>query len=145
MNMEKNDDVNLTSITNSVVLFTNGNSIDPPHHDDGADDGDISYDIFQDVFYVVLTPAVSLFGCVGNILNIIALIRSRQKMKKADGGRDSGTLLGLLVLAVSDMLFCAAVFPRALLELEVMRPYLSPMTSDCTTRYMEQVSLILSY
>ena len=34
-------------------------------------------------------------------------------MKKADGGRDSGTLLGLLVLAVSDMLFCAAVFPRA--------------------------------
>ncbi len=72
-----------------------------------------TYDVIQDVFYVVLTPAVSLFGCFGNILNIIALIRSRQRMKKADGGRDSGTLIGLLVLAVSDMLFCLTIFPRA--------------------------------
>ena len=114
MSLETEYRDNLTTLLSSnVVLFTNGNSVDPPQHGQGADNGNISYDIFQDVFYVVLTPAVSLFGCVGNILNIVALIRSRQKMKKADGGRDSGTLLGLLVLAVSDMLFCAAVFPRA--------------------------------
>ncbi len=109
-------DNNLTFVQSNILLFANGSANGPPPFGPGGgahDNGSITHDIFQDVFYIVLTPAVSLFGCVGNILNIIALVRSRQKMKKADGGRDSGTLLGLMVLAVSDMLFCATVFPRA--------------------------------
>ncbi len=100
---------NLTFASSNIFLLTNGNSVDTNSYDNGS----ITHDILQDIFYIVLTPAVSFFGCIGNILNIIALVRSRQKMKKADGGRDSGTLLGLLVLAISDMLFCIAVFPRA--------------------------------
>ena len=93
---------------NYNVLLPQSPSTAPPP----SDDGHVSY-LLQDVFYVVITPAISLFGCIGNVLNIIVLIRSRQRMKTADGGRDSGTFLGLLVLAVSDMLFCAAVFPRS--------------------------------
>ncbi len=82
------------------------------HHMDADSGGRVSYWL-QDVFYIAITPAISLFGCIGNVLNIVVLVRSRQRMKSADGGRDSGTLLGLLVLAVSDMLFCITVFPRA--------------------------------
>ena len=107
---------NITILNESdTVLHGNYNVLlpqSPPTAPPPSDDGHVSY-LLQDIFYVVITPAISLFGCIGNVLNIIVLIRSRQRMKTADGGRDSGTLLGLLVLAVSDMLFCAAVFPRA--------------------------------
>ena len=96
----------------NVTKILDGNYSVHEQRPQSGDDGHVSY-FLQDVFYVVVTPAVSLFGCIGNILNIIVLIRSRQRMKTAEGGRDSGTLLGLLVLAVSDMLFCAAVFLRA--------------------------------
>ena len=99
---------NKTLFNVSVAFNGNYNVLEPPP---SSDDGHVSY-FLQDVFYEVATPAVSLFGCIGNILNIIVLIRSKQRMKTADGGGD-GTLLGLLVLAVSDMLFCAAVLPRA--------------------------------
>ena len=113
---------NSSNLAGNITLL-NGNDSDeggnyslllpqPPPAVSLSDDGHVSY-LLQDIFYVIVTPAVSLFGCIGNVLNIIVLIRSRQRMKTADGGRDSGTLLGLLVLAISDMLFCAAVFPRA--------------------------------
>ncbi len=103
--MDKRITMNGTNLTieNSTTSY-NSSDLNKERH--------VSY-FLQDVFYIAVTPAVSLFGCIGNILNIIVLVRSRLRMKTADGGRESGTLLGLLVLAASDMLFCAAVFPRA--------------------------------
>ena len=107
---------NITTLNENDTVFHGNLSVLPPGlpptPPSPSDDGHVSY-LLQDIFYVVVTPAVSLFGCIGNVLNIIVLIRSRQRMKTADGGRDSGTLSGLLVLAISDMLFCVAVFPRA--------------------------------
>ena len=55
-------------------------------------------------------------GCLGNSINLLALHRSKLRMKKTDGGKDSGTHLGLFLLAISDMLFCMAIFPRALVD-----------------------------
>ncbi len=58
----------------------------------------------------VVIPILCVVGILGNIINLVVLTRIR--LRKADGGKDSGTHLGLIVLAVSDMIFCLAVFPR---------------------------------
>ncbi len=57
-----------------------------------------------------ITPAICVLGFLGNLINIVVLSKLRQQRK--DGARDRGTHLGLIVLAVSDLLFCLAVFPR---------------------------------
>ena len=60
----------------------------------------------------IITPIICLLGFLGNIINIVVL--SRLRLLRNDGARDSGTHLGLTVLAVSDMLFCLSMFPRCL-------------------------------
>ena len=60
----------------------------------------------------IITPIICVLGFLGNIINIIVL--SRLRLLRNDGARDSGTHLGLTVLAVSDMLFCLSMFPRCL-------------------------------
>ena len=60
----------------------------------------------------IITPIICVLGFLGNIINIIVL--SRLRLLRNDGTRDSGTHLGLTVLAVSDMLFCMSMFPRCL-------------------------------
>ena len=57
-----------------------------------------------------IIPTICVLGFLGNIVNIVVLTRLR--LLRTDGARDSGTNLGLLVLAVSDMLFCLSMFPR---------------------------------
>ena len=63
--------------------------------------------------YLILTPALCIIGCLGNIVNLIVLMKSSVRMRKADGNQNSGTTLGLALLAVSDLLFCVANCPRA--------------------------------
>ena len=58
----------------------------------------------------VITPAICVLGCAGNIINLVVLNHIR--LRKADGTKDNGSHLGLIMLAVSDMLFCIAMFPR---------------------------------
>ena len=64
----------------------------------------------QSIIRNYITPTICVLGFLGNIVNIIVL--SRLPSLRTDGARDSGTNLGLLVLAVSDMLFCLSMFPR---------------------------------
>ena len=60
----------------------------------------------------IITPIICVLGFLGNIINIIVL--SRLRLLRNDGARDSGTHLGLTILAVSDMMFCMSMFPRCL-------------------------------
>ena len=62
----------------------------------------------------IITPIICAFGFLGNTVNIIVLSRFRKL--RTDGVRDSGIHLGLIVLAVSDMLFCFAMCPRFLVS-----------------------------
>ena len=64
----------------------------------------------QSIIRNYVTPTICILGFLGNIFNIIVL--SQLRLLRNDGARDSGTNLGLLVLAVSDMLFCLSMFPR---------------------------------
>ena len=68
----------------------------------------------QTILRNVVTPTMCAFGFLGNLLNIIVLLRLR--LLRPGGARDNGTHLGLIVLAVSDMLFCLSMFPRFLVS-----------------------------
>ena len=68
----------------------------------------------QTILRNVVTPTICAFGFLGNLLNIIVL--SRLRLFRPGGARDNGTHLGLIVLAVSDMLFCLSMFPRFLVS-----------------------------
>ncbi len=58
----------------------------------------------------ILTPIICTFGFAGNGINLVVL--SILCKRKTDGARESGTQLGLIVLAMSDLLFCVFMFPR---------------------------------
>ena len=68
----------------------------------------------QTILRNVVTPTICAFGFLGNLLNIIVL--SWLRLLRPGGARDNGTHLGLIVLAVSDMLFCLSMFPRFLVS-----------------------------
>ena len=93
----------------SITIRANGSYTD---FDDGGANRDI-YTVVEDVMYLILTPALCIIGCLGNIVNLIVLMKSSVRMRKADGNQNSGTTLGLALLAVSDLLFCVANCPRA--------------------------------
>ncbi len=76
--------------------------------------GNILHNRIQDVIYFICIPVISLLGCVGNIINLIVLIKGRGRLRSPDGARHSGTHNGLVLLSISDLLFCLAIFPRAL-------------------------------
>ncbi len=58
----------------------------------------------------ILTPTICIFGFCGNSVNLVVL--SLLCKRKTDGARESGTQLGLIVLAMSDLCFCIFMFPR---------------------------------
>ncbi len=60
-----------------------------------------------------VTPAVCAIGCLGNCLNLAVLTRTR--FRQTDGNAESGAHLGLILLAISDLIYCLVLFPRALL------------------------------
>ena len=64
----------------------------------------------QRILRNVVTPIICAIGIVGNIMNLVVLTHIR--LRKADGAKDNGSHLGLIMMAVSDVLFCLAVFPR---------------------------------
>lgn len=67
----------------------------------------------QDILHLIITPTVSAFGCLGNIISLIVLVRVRARSKMKADGTESIALLGMILLALSDMFFCIAIFPRA--------------------------------
>ncbi len=65
-------------------------------------------------FYVtvIVMPTVCLFGICGNILNIIVLTRRRMQASM-DCTMERAAYIGLIALAVSDMLYCTTSLPEA--------------------------------
>ncbi|KAK2149977.1 hypothetical protein LSH36_428g02007 [Paralvinella palmiformis] len=79
-----------------------------------ADDGEAI--ALNEIIFVLdsyVTPFICAVGCIGNILNLTVLSRSR--FRQTDGRSESGAHVGLIFMAVSDLLLCVAMFPRALL------------------------------
>ncbi|KAK2140139.1 hypothetical protein LSH36_1466g00004 [Paralvinella palmiformis] len=65
-------------------------------------------------WFRIMLPFVCAFGISGNLLNIVILTRKRflapmQKLEKCAN-------LGMIALAVSDLLFCLAVLPHSFLD-----------------------------
>ena len=96
-----------------IMAMANGSV---PDHEPPTQDRDF-YTLVEDVMYLVLTPALCIIGCLGNIINPVVLMKGSVRMRKADGNQNSGTTLGLALLAVSDLLFCVANSPRAVSNL----------------------------
>ena len=69
------------------------------------------YGRLQYITRTFITPGLCIFGILGNIVNLIVLTRVR--FYKAASKNEQGANTGLVALAISDMLFCLAVFPVA--------------------------------
>ena len=63
------------------------------------------------IFNGVIIPLIGAFGVIGNLLNLIIL--SWRYNKREVGVLEKGALLGLIALAVSDMMFCLVIVPHA--------------------------------
>lgn len=63
-------------------------------------------------FYLahVVSPALCLIGITGNILNVLVLSRRRIR-SSIDGSMEKPAYMGLIALAVSDLLFCLCTLP----------------------------------
>ncbi len=60
-----------------------------------------------------VTPGICAIGCLGNLLSLFVLTRTR--FRQTDGHTESVAHLGLILLAVSDLSYCVVFFPRVLL------------------------------
>lgn len=67
----------------------------------------------------VIGPTLCAFGITGNILNVIVLSR-RQMQASIDNKMERTACLGLIVLAVSDMLYCVFTIPEAFSKARVL-------------------------
>jgi len=70
-----------------------------------------SYTLVEMYLYTVVIPLICLIGIIGNSINLIVLT-SIVRNKPMDRMERSATI-GLLALALSDLLFCTAVIPLA--------------------------------
>lgn len=93
-------------------------SVPSDDNDVGTSDGVMSAaDRVSDVMDVILTPAFSFIGVLGNIINLAVLLKSRTQLRNADVERNSGTTLGLVLLSLSDLFFCVTICPRVFINL----------------------------
>jgi hypothetical protein len=73
---------------------------------------------FADVILVLdtyVTPILCGFGCLGNLVSLSVLLRARFR-KYENAGKDSGTYVGLFLLAASDLIFCISMLPRSFIS-----------------------------
>ena len=70
-------------------------------------------DVMQTAQYVLdryVTVALCVFGCLGNTMNLLVLTGARYR--KSGSVIENEARLGLVALAVSDLLFCIVLLPR---------------------------------
>ena len=86
----------------------------------GSENGTHAHDaiqILEDIkFYVrrYVNPGVCVFGIIGNVFNLLVLTR-RRLQSTMDCSMERAAHLGLLILAISDMLYCLVTLPTAFL------------------------------
>ena len=68
-----------------------------------------TYNFIKAYIYGVGLPIVCAFGILGNILNLVVL--TRKQLQKSMDRMEKSAHLGLVALALSDMLFCIVALP----------------------------------
>ncbi len=90
--------INISNVTRSRI-WTNG-------------EAHSVYDPFILGLTTIVSPALCVFGFTGNILNILVLTRRRMQAS-IDNKMERTACMGLIALAISDMLYCVIAFPEA--------------------------------
>ena len=72
------------------------------------------YEEGEHVLYSVLIPMVCAFGLLGNIVNVLVLIKRTARCLRESMERSA--YMGLVALAVSDMAFCISIIPHSAVE-----------------------------
>ena len=95
----------------SVYNFTGGNRTDL--------EGNPVLECLKYYLLGVVQPCLCCFGILGNLLNIVVL--SRKKFKTSlDCSMEIAAMCGLIALALSDILYCVSVLPKAFLKQSVV-------------------------
>ena len=71
-----------------------------------------SLDIAREVLGTIIIPAICIFGLIGNSLTLVVLTRKR--LKSSCDGTERTVNIGLIALAVSDLLCCLCLLPPGL-------------------------------
>jgi hypothetical protein len=85
---------------------------------DTASSGQTAFNSVNYYFYTIGLPIVCAFGIFGNVLNLIVL--TRKQLQKSMDRMEKSAHLGLLALAVVDMLFCTIALPTSFLRRSFM-------------------------
>ncbi|CAD5121940.1 unnamed protein product [Dimorphilus gyrociliatus] len=67
-----------------------------------------NYEEVKKALNSIVTPSLAAFGTIGNLIN--AFVLGRLRLRRRD---ESGTTSGFLFLALSDLLICSALLPKA--------------------------------
>ena len=79
-------------------------------YSENTENGTIANEVTGMKWFEIVIPIISVIGIVGNILNLILLTR-RRLLSSMESLERSATY-GLVALALSDMIFCLAIFPH---------------------------------
>jgi len=85
----------------------------------GSSTPDISDPTLETIKYIlagVVNPTLCLFGLVGNVFNVLVLSRQRMKTAMDCSAMEQAAHVGLIALAVSDVLYCISALLKALVS-----------------------------
>lgn len=74
-----------------------------------ASAGERAYLFVHRYVYGMALPAICAFGILGNVLNLVVL--TRKQLQKSMDRMEKSAHLGLVALAVTDMIFCVVTLP----------------------------------
>ena len=89
------DSIDLSNNTHLFITNTDSHRFNPFHS-------------YEPTYYIIIGFFLSLFGIIGNVLNIIVL--KRKRLSKALDRAERTVNFGLTSLALSDLLFCLIFF-----------------------------------
>ena len=67
----------------------------------------------KEYLYGVVNPLLAACGIFGNLLSLLVLMQRRMQRAMDHSGMERAARLGLIALAVSDILFCISTLPKA--------------------------------
>ena len=85
--------------------------------------GERSHRLVESVVNKALAPAICVFGIIGNLLNLVVLTRKR--LQCSMDRMEKSAHVGLVALAVSDMMFCVFYLSTIVVPVKVV---------SCTSR-----------
>jgi len=81
------------------------------------------YHVVERLVNRAVAPAICVFGIIGNLLNLVVLTRKR--LQCSMDRMEKSAHVGLVALAISDMMFCVFYFCTLIVPLKVVRLTLS--------------------